>query len=97
MWAAVNSKRARKMSGQHVYTMMCGRMTPAQKQMVRQRFTINAKRYTVMLNRYINELGHPGYADFVPSNECPEPKFLTNKDTPNNTDDPVNPEVEMCL
>ena len=59
--AAVNSKQVKRMSGQHVYTMICGRTMPSQKQIVRQRSRINAARYTALLDWYIKELGHHGY------------------------------------
>ena len=92
--ATVNSKQVRKMSGQHVYTMICGQMTPSQKQIVQQQSKIDAVRYTALLDWYIKESGHPGYENFVPSEKCPQPTFIDDGDTRNNTDDLANLEIE---
>ena len=72
-------------------------MTLSQKQIVKQRSKIDAVRYTALLNWYIKELGHPGYETFAPSKEYPQPEFLVNRDTPNNTDDLGNPEKDNVV
>ena len=69
-------------------------MTPSQKQTVHQRSTINAERYTAMLDWYINESGHPGYTGLQPNDRCPQATFIKDTESTNNTSDPGNPEIE---
>ena len=42
----------------------------------------------------MKESGHPGYEGFVQCSECPQPEFVHELDSDNNTDDPENPEIE---
>ena len=51
-------------------------------------------KYTAILDWFVKESGHPGYEGFVPSSECPQPEFIHEPDSDNNTDDPENPEIE---
>ena len=76
MCAALNSAEVKRKCGQHVYTMICGWMTPKQKQIVEQRSVIDVEKYTAILNWFVKKSGHPGYEGFVSSNECPQPEFI---------------------
>ena len=41
-----------------------------------------------------NYSGHPGYEGVTPPTECPKPSLFVDEDTPNNTDQEHNPDIE---
>jgi hypothetical protein len=47
--------------GEHIYCVLCGRMAPDQKQIVRKRSQIDAQLYINILTWFVKESGHPGY------------------------------------
>ena len=56
--------------------------------------TVDTILYSVLMNWFINRSGHGGYADISGPDECPQPVIIRDKETKNNTDDSVSPEVE---
>lgn len=92
--ASLNQKETERRCGNHVYSMICGRMTPKQKQIVEQRSVIDVVKYTALLDWFVRESRHPGYDGLVPSGKCPQPNFLREPDTVNNTDQSENPNIE---
>jgi len=50
-------------AGENVHIMLCGHMTPAQKQIVQRRVNIDSKEYFNILHWFITESGHPCYSN----------------------------------
>ena len=48
-------------SGQGIFSMSCGRMTPSEREITRSRGEINTATYVVILSWFIHKSGHPGY------------------------------------
>ena len=67
-----------------VYAMACGRLTPTQRQIARDRCSINTTKYLKLLNWLIDN--HPAYTDVTRPEKCPQPTFMGFQATPNNTD-----------
>ena len=78
-----------------IYVMICGRVTPGQRDIIRRRCTINADDYISLLNWLIKN--HPSYIGIEPPHSCPQPIFIGgfNEDV-NNTDtvDDSNHDIE---
>ncbi len=47
--------------GEHIYCVLCGRITPDQKQIVRRRAVVDTKLFIDLLTWFVNDSGHPGY------------------------------------
>ena len=77
-----------------IYCVMCGRMTKKQKEKVRTLATLDTQLLMDLLHWYITESGHPGFKNCTVPTECPTPVVIEDKETVNNTDDPVDEEVE---
>jgi hypothetical protein len=45
--------------GEHIYCVLCGRMTPNQKQIVRKRSKVNTQLFIDVITWFIQESGHP--------------------------------------
>ena len=82
---------------QNMYIMLCGRMTPAQRTIVRQRTHIDTEVYRDLLNYFIKESGHPGYDGVPMPDNFPSPGFVEDKETENNTDSEFNSVVEKTF
>ena len=68
-----------------VYAMACGRFTPNQRQIVRDRCKISTTKYITLLNFLIGN--HPSYSDVLPPSSSPEPTLIGMEQTSNNTDE----------
>ena len=79
--------------GKTIFCMICGRMTPKQKEIVRKRTAIDTKMYMDLLSWFIQN-GHPGYEDLPLPQDIPSPIVIEDKDSTNNTDSAVNRAVE---
>jgi hypothetical protein len=77
-----------------VYVVLCGRMTPNQKEIAKKRALLNMEKMKDLLEWFVNESGHPGYEGVTPPTECPKPSFIVDEETPNNTDQEHDPELE---
>jgi hypothetical protein len=80
--------------GEHIYCVLCGRMTPDQKQIVRKRSRIDTQMYIDILTWFVKESGHPGYLNTSIPEDCPQPLLVEDNPTKNNTDDPSDKTVE---
>jgi len=80
--------------GEHIYCVLCGRMTPEQKQIVRKRSKIDTQLYIDILTWFVNESGHPGYSNTSVPEDCPQPLLVEDDPTKNNTDDPCDKTLE---
>jgi len=45
----------------------------------------------------VKESGHPGYQEITVPEECPQPTFVDNQETNNNTDESINVNVETNI
>jgi len=77
-----------------VYVVLNGRMTPKQKELVRQRAELDTSKMMQLLDWFVTESGHPAYANVPRPSECPKPVVMEDKENANNTDNEMNPEVE---
>ena len=78
----------------YVYCMLSGRMTKKQKQIVTKECTVDTNLYSALMSWFIDKSGHGGYANTLHPKECPQPHIIRDKDTKNNTDDSLSPDVE---
>ncbi len=76
--------------GEHICGVLCGRMTPDQTQIVRRRAVVDTQLFINFLTWFVKEYGHPGYQNTTVQEECPEPLFVEDQETNNNTDKSVN-------
>ncbi len=83
--------------GEHIYCVLCGRMTPDQKQIVRKRAIVDTQLFIDILKWSVKESGHPGYQDTVIPEKCPQTLFVEDKETQNNTDESVNVNMETNI
>ena len=77
-----------------VYVVLCGRMTPKQKELVKQRARLDTKKMMEILEWFVNESGHPGYEGVTAPSQCPQPNIIVDEETPNNTDQEHDPDLE---
>jgi len=78
---------------EHIYCVLCGRMTPDQKQIVRTRAKVDTQLFIDVMTWFIKESGHPGYKETLIPQNCTQPTFIEDSETGNNTDHPVNKSV----
>ncbi len=83
--------------GEHIYCVLCGRMTPGQKQIVRRRAIVDTQLFIDILTWFVKESGHPGYQNTAVPEECPKPLFVEDQETSINTDKSVNVDVETNI
>ena len=82
---------------EHIYVVICGRMTIEQKQIVRLRAKIDTQLFIDILTWFVKESGHPGYSNTLIPEECPQPLFVEDKETNNNTDKSENIDTETNI
>ena len=91
----MNKYRSIDNAHKNIFVVLCGRMTPDQKQIVRREAEMDTQVFLNLLNWFIKESGHPAYRELTPPEQCPDPVIvLQDEETENNTDDPVDPHVE---
>jgi hypothetical protein len=83
--------------GEHIYCVLCGRMTPDQKQIVRRRAVVGTQLFIDNLTWFVKESGHPGFQNTTVPEKCPKPLFVEDQETTNNTDKLVNVNVETNI
>ena len=94
----INKYRSIDNAAKNIFVVLCGRMTPGQKEVIRREAELDADIFLHLLNWFIKSSGHPAYDDVTPPEDCPDPvAVLQDEDTQNNTDDPVNPSVECKI
>ena len=72
--------------GEHIYCVLCGRMTPDQKQIVRRRAKVDTQLFIDIMTWFIKESGHPGYKETPIPQDCTQPILIEDSETRNNTD-----------
>ena len=76
-----------------IYVMICGRVTPSQREIIKRRCTINTNEYKALMNWLIDH--HPSYSQMERPQCTPRPIILGGFDeTTNNTD--VSDEDKVC-
>ncbi len=83
--------------GEHIHCVLCDRMTPDQKQMVRRRAVVDTQLFIDILTWFVKESGHPGYQNTTVPEECPKPLFVEDQEANNNTDKSVNVNVGTSI
>jgi len=91
---ALNHMRKELGVANNMYVMLCGRMTPQQRQVVQRRVTLDSEEYFDILHWFITESGHKGYSDLPVPDHFPSPCFVADTPNENNTDEPINESVE---
>ena len=85
-------------SKKDVYVMLCGRMTPSQREIAKKKCKMDSEKYMTLLKWLI--ANHPSYKDITPPEEAPHPVPLGGfVETQNNTDesDPSSEKVEKSF
>ena len=73
--------------------MICGRVTPSQREIIKRRCTINTNEYKALMNWLIDK--HPSYSGMERPQCAPQPIVLGGfEDTKNNTDDSDDDKVD---
>ncbi len=80
--------------GEHIYCVLCRRMTPNQKQIVQKRSKVDTQLFIDVITWFIQESGHPGYNKISIPKDSPQPLLVEDPETRNNTDDPANITLE---
>ena len=73
---------------------ICGRMTPKQTEISKNKSNLNAVLYRNLMRSLINDAKHPVYINITPLEECLQLVLLPLMDSTNNTDKPINPKIE---
>ena len=81
----------------HVFCMIAGRMTPNQKMKVKKHCTIDTGQYCALSKCFIEESGHTGFQNVPIPEDCPQPVLIEDPETQNNTDMPMNADVEDTI
>ena len=81
-------------SGQSIFTMICDRMAPSQREITRSQAEINTSTCIKVLSWFIQQSGHSGYEKASIPDKIPQPTCIDDKETANNTDKAVNMGVE---
>jgi hypothetical protein len=82
----------------NIFVVLCGRMTPQQKGIVRRQAEMDTDFFLDLLTWFVNESGHPAYKDVIPPEECPDPVvIIQDEDKQNNTDESEDPKVECRI
>ena len=81
-------------NSEHIYCVLCGRMTPDQKQIVRTQAKVDTQLFIDVMTWFIKESGHPGYKETLVPQDCTQPILIEDSETKNNTDHPVNASLE---
>ena len=78
----------------NIYCVLCGRMTPNQKRIVRERSLLDTSMYIALVTWFIQKSGHNAFRNFTPPRECPQPTLIEDNATDNNTDEQVDTAIE---
>ncbi len=80
--------------GEHIYCVLCQRMTPDQKQIVHKWSKVDTQLFIDVMTWFVKESGHPGYNKTLIPEDCPHSLLIEDSKTRNNTDQPVNESLE---
>ncbi len=62
--------------GKHIYSVLCGRMTPDQKQIVCKPAKVDTQLFIDVMTWFIQESGHPGYKETSIPEDCTQPILI---------------------
>ena len=80
--------------GEHIYVVLCGRMTAEQKEIVRTRAVINTQLFIDILTWFVTKSGHKDYKNTTIPEKCPQPVLVADEETDNNMDKPIDVNME---
>jgi hypothetical protein len=80
--------------GEHIYCVLCGRMTVDPKRIIRERSTLDTQLLIDIMTWFVQRSGHPGFKDTSIPEECPQPLLVGDSDTNKNTNISVDKNVE---
>jgi hypothetical protein len=66
--------------GEHIYCVLCGRMTPDQKKMVRERSTLDTQLFIDIMTWFVQNSGHSRFKNISVPEECPQPLLVEDRD-----------------
>jgi hypothetical protein len=66
--------------GEHIYCVLCGRMTPDQKKIVREQFTLNTQLFIDIMTWFVQKSGHIGFKETSIPEECPQPLLVKERE-----------------
>ncbi len=72
--------------GEHIYCVLCGRMTANQKRIVRERSKVDIQLFIDIMTWFVQQSGHPGLNNTSIPHECPQPLLVEDKETTYNAD-----------
>ena len=78
----------------NVYVLLCGRFTPKQRRIAKEKACLDTREYLQLLRWLIQDSGHPAFKNLKLPEDCPQPVYVDANATPNNTDEEVNPQIE---
>ena len=78
----------------NVYVVLCGRFTPRQRVIARQKAHLDIRKFLDLMKWFIEKSGHPAFENMILPENCPQPIILEDMPGTNNTDDEVDPELE---
>jgi hypothetical protein len=82
----------------NIFVVLCGRMTPNQKSLLKRKARLKTDLFLDLLTWFVKSSGHKGYKDVVPPEECPDPiAFVEDESRENNTDESVNDHIETQI
>ncbi len=58
-------------TGEHIYCVLCGWMTPDQKRIVREWSTLDTQLFIDITTWFVQKSVHPGFKDTSIPEECP--------------------------
>ncbi len=80
--------------GEHIYCVLCGRMTSDQKRIVKERSTLDTQLFIDIMTWFVQKSGHPGFKNTSIPDECHQPLLVEDRETNNNTNISINKNVE---
>lgn len=89
-------KYLRGIRNNNIFCVLCGRMTPSQREEARRRAELNTEDYLNLLNWFILESGHDAYKSFTPPDNCPQPSVIMDPENEHNTNYETNALGEEC-
>ncbi len=81
--------------GEHIYCVLCGQMTPKQKEIVCKRSKVDTQLFIDVLTWFVKESGHSGHTNTSIPKDCSQPLLVKDPKARNNTNDPTNETVEV--
>jgi hypothetical protein len=80
--------------GEHIYCVLCGRMTPDQKRIVRESSKVDTQLFIAIMTWFEEQSGHPGFSNTAIPNKCPQLLLIEDKESTNNTENPYDKTVK---